>query len=80
MGSQDQHRRPDMGAAIRKHYAGKQAAADAKTAPERDPLEEQARADAALYGTPGWDALTEIRRRRAAKYVSPKTEKAGDAA
>lgn len=82
MGSQDQHRRrPDMGGAVRDHIARKQAAADEKAAPERDRLEKQAKADAALYGTPGWDALTDLRKRRAAQYVSRKAQsEGGDAA
>ncbi|MGW2438752.1 hypothetical protein ACWCY1_18720 [Streptomyces goshikiensis] len=80
MGSQDQHRRPELGGAIRDHYASKKAAADEKAAPERERVEKQAKADAALYGTPGWDALTEMRRRRAAQYVTRKAEKGGDAA
>ncbi|KOU48987.1 hypothetical protein ADK55_19155 [Streptomyces sp. WM4235] len=80
MGSQDQHRRPELGGAIRDHYASKKAAADAKAAPEREQQEKQAKADAALYGTPAWDALSDIRKRRAAQYVSRKAEKEGDAA
>ncbi|MEV7833010.1 hypothetical protein AB0P12_20705 [Streptomyces subrutilus] len=80
MGSQDQHRRPDLMGAVRNDLASKQAAADAKAAPEREQAEKQAKADAALYGTPAWDALSAVRKHRAAQHVTRKGEKGGEAA
>ncbi|MFJ7204271.1 hypothetical protein ACIQWR_12145 [Streptomyces sp. NPDC098789] len=40
--------------------------------------EKQAKADAALYGTPAWDALTDLRKHRAAQYVARKASAKGD--
>ncbi|WP_405677287.1 hypothetical protein OG292_22435 [Streptomyces sp. NBC_01511] len=61
--------RPTMNEAIGSHLAERQEAADAAAAPEREAREAQQKADAALYGTAGWESLGYRRREMAAGYV-----------
>ncbi|MFE1344715.1 hypothetical protein [Streptomyces sp. NPDC058757] len=77
MGSQDQHRRPDLRGAVDAALKVQQAAAEEAAAPEREARDKQAAADAALYGTAGWDALTDTRRRLAAAHVARQGEERG---
>ncbi|MFG3189257.1 hypothetical protein [Streptomyces omiyaensis] len=77
MGSQDQHRRPDLRGAVAALLKSQQAAAEEAAAPEREARDKQAAADAALYGTAGWDALTDARRRHAAAHTARQSEAGG---
>lgn len=70
MGSQDQHRRPDLLGAIGGLLAEQRAAAEAKEAPEREQYAAGLERDAALYGTPGWDSLSPMRKARVARHVA----------
>lgn len=70
MGSQDQHRRPDLYGAIGGVLAERQATADAKSAPEREEFTAALDRDAGLYGTAAWDALSPMRKARVARHVA----------
>lgn len=61
--------RPGLAQALRNQAAEHQAAADARSAPARDQRETALKADAALYGTAGWDALPAARQAIVANYV-----------
>ncbi|MFE5296408.1 hypothetical protein [Streptomyces sp. NPDC056632] len=74
MESQEQTRRPDLFGAVAAELEAKRQAAEQATAPERDARERQAAADAALYGSAGWDALSDDRRRLAAAYAIRQAE------
>lgn len=78
MGSQDQHRRPGLLAAIEADQVTKQAAADEAARPEREAREQQLEADAALHGTAGWSALSTHRRQMAAAHVARQAQEAGN--
>lgn len=58
-----------MAEAIGANLAEQQQAADEAAAPEREAREQQQKADAALYGTAGWETLSPARRGFAAAYV-----------
>ncbi|MFD6972187.1 hypothetical protein [Streptomyces sp. NPDC059949] len=73
MGSQDQHRRPDLYGAIGGVLAEQQATADAQAAPEREQYAAGLDRDAALYGTPAWDVLPPMRKARVARHVATKS-------
>ncbi|MFK0225895.1 hypothetical protein ACIQUL_09015 [Streptomyces sp. NPDC090303] len=77
MGSQDQHKRPDLFGAVAADIEAKRTVAAEAAAPERQARDEQAAADAALYGTAGWDALGDRRRRLAAAHTVRQTEAGG---
>ncbi|MCB5166042.1 hypothetical protein LG634_14500 [Streptomyces bambusae] len=80
MGSQDQHRRPDMFGAIGAVLAEKQAAAEAARAPERQAFEAALDRDAALYGTAGWESLTPARKALVGRHVAAGTAAGTEAA
>jgi hypothetical protein len=61
--------RPSMNAAIAAHLAARKAAADARDAPAVAARAARATADAALYGTPAWDALPGARRVAAQRHA-----------
>ncbi|WP_405797227.1 hypothetical protein [Streptomyces sp. NBC_01506] len=61
--------RPNLTEAIGNHLAERQRVADEAAAPEREAREQQQKADAALYGTAGWETLGDRRRELAAAYV-----------
>lgn len=60
--------RPDLFGAVAGHIATKQATADEKARPEREAREARLKADAALHGTPGWEAIGPARRSIAAQW------------
>ncbi|WP_327169212.1 hypothetical protein [Streptomyces subrutilus] len=66
--SQEPRPRPDLLAAIHAQYAAKQQAAEA-AAPERARQADALDRDAALFGTPGWSRLSDMRRRQVADRV-----------
>ena len=89
MGSQDQHRqearRTGLTGAISQHF--QQKAADTRTPAQRqqervqgeqEQRDTQAAADAKLYGGPGWEALSDLRRLRATQYTARQTEGGAD--
>lgn len=77
MGSQDQHRRPDLFGAIEaQRKAGQEAAAEA-VRPEREARERRLEADARLHGTAGWTALSPARREIVAAYVARQAQEGG---
>lgn len=78
MGSQDQHRRPGLGASIATHYAERQQAADEAARPEREAREQQLEADARLHGTAGWAALSPARRQMVAAHVARQAQEGGN--
>lgn len=78
MGSQDTHRRPDLQSAIGAVMAERQRTADDANAPEREAAEQQAKRDAALYGTAGWSTLTDPRRQRAAQHTARQAQGGAD--
>lgn len=77
MGSQDQHRRPDLAGAIGDIYARRQATADTAAAPARAARDAALDRDAALYGTPAWDTLPAARKVRVGHYVAIQRTEAG---
>ncbi|MGW0774552.1 hypothetical protein ACWD01_13075 [Streptomyces sp. NPDC002835] len=77
MGSQDQHRRPDLFGAVSADQAAKQQLAADKAAPERQAREQQLAADAALHGTPAWDALSPARQQLVAAQALRTARTAG---
>lgn len=74
----EQTRRPDLFAAVGQHLTERQQAADEAARPEREAAEKQAAADAKLYGTAGWDALSDRRRQRAAHHTAQQAQGGGD--
>jgi hypothetical protein len=56
--------RPALGQALRNQFTERMAAGQAQ-----EDRRKQLEADAELYGTPGWDALPEGRRRLVAAHV-----------
>jgi hypothetical protein len=58
-----------MTEAIGSSLAAQKAAAAERTAPAREQEAAALKADAALFGTPGWDALSDLRRARVAAHV-----------
>ncbi|MFD8948537.1 hypothetical protein ACFV0B_06750 [Streptomyces xanthophaeus] len=70
---QETRQRPDLYGAIGGVIAEQQAAADAKSAPEREQHEAALDHDAALYGTPAWDVLSPMRKARVARHVATKS-------
>ncbi|WP_328846085.1 hypothetical protein [Streptomyces sp. NBC_00258] len=78
MGSQDQHRRPGLLAAIDASRIAQETAAAEATRPEREAREQQIEADAALHGTAGWQALSTHRRQMAAAHVARQAQEAGN--
>ncbi|MEU8891142.1 hypothetical protein [Streptomyces sp. NPDC048442] len=70
MGSQDQHRRPDLHAAIGARLTEQQQTADEAARPDREAYEERLDADAALFGTAGWLALPEARRHQVGAHMA----------
>ena len=69
--------RPDLYAAIAADMDAKQKARDEATAPEREAADKQAAADATLYGTAGWDALSDRRRQRASQHAAQQAQGGG---
>lgn len=61
--------RPSLYEALHSRIKDGQAAAEERTAPERDAFTAQLKADAALYGTAAWDRLPDARKARVAEYV-----------
>lgn len=62
--------RPDLFTAINDRVKAQQEATDEAGAPERERREQQVSADAALYGTAGWEGLSDARRARAAHFAA----------
>lgn len=67
--SQEPRPRPDLLAAIHAQYDAKQQAAQDAAAPERARQQAALDRDAALFGTPGWSRLSDMRRRQVADRV-----------
>ncbi|MEU3413747.1 hypothetical protein ABZ760_21170 [Streptomyces sp. NPDC006658] len=81
MGSQDQTRTADLARAISEHNEAQQRAREEKQRAEREAAERQMKADASLYGTAGWEALSDRRRHQAAHWSAQQVQGgAGDAA
>ncbi|MFF9215505.1 hypothetical protein [Streptomyces viridosporus] len=78
MGSQDQTRRADLFAAIGEHNDQQRQAAAERDREKREAVEKQVKADASLYGTPGWDVLDERRQARARQYAYDQAHGGGD--
>lgn len=77
----DQTTRPtDLAEAIHAHQNAAQAEADEAQRPEREAIEAQLAADAKLYGTAGWDALSPYRRQRVSTWVAQQAQPTGGAA
>lgn len=76
--------RPNLAGAILAQVTEREAAATAAAAPAHDAFEARIEAEAALYGTAGWDALSPQRRQFIASRVALKARTAqggaGDAA
>ncbi|MFE5397437.1 hypothetical protein ACFQ9U_23125 [Streptomyces sp. NPDC056568] len=71
-------RRADLTAAIAAHNEAQERARDEKHQAERDAADKQVRADAALYGTAGWEALSDRRRARAAQHTAEQAHGGGN--
>lgn len=69
--------RPSLAASIRNKMAADQAAKDSRDKPARDARDAQAKADAKLFGTAGWNALSDVRKRLASVYIKQQSEKGG---
>lgn len=77
---QGQQPRPDLLRAVHADQEAKRQAAFEAAAPERAAREAQAANDAALFGTPGWSLLSDMRRARAAQHSARQERSGGDAA
>lgn len=71
-------RSTNLYSALEADRIAKQQAADEAARPEREAAEQQAKADAALYGTAGWDALGDLRRARAGQYAAQQAQGGDD--
>jgi len=71
-------RRPDLLTAVGAVLDSQQKARDEAAAPEREAQEQQAKADARLYGTAGWDVIGTRRQQQAAAYAARVVEGGGD--
>ncbi|WP_435272203.1 hypothetical protein [Streptomyces parvulus] len=71
-------RRADLTAAIAAHNDAQQRKHDEKHQAERDAADRQMKADAALYGTAGWEALSDRRRARAAQHTAEQAQGGGN--
>ncbi|MGW3650225.1 hypothetical protein [Streptomyces sp. NPDC000878] len=78
MGSQDQHRSTDLFGAVAADFAAKQQARNAATAPEREARDKQLKADAALHGTAGWEALSPYRREMVSAWAAQQARGGAD--
>lgn len=78
VGSQDQHRKPDLFAAIGARLTEQQQEHDEATRPEREAREARLEGDAKLHGTAGWTALSDARRRMAAAHVARQAQGGGN--
>lgn len=70
-------RSTDLYSALEADRIARQQAADEATRPERERIEQQAKADAGLYGTAGWDALGDHRQARARHYATQQAQGGG---
>lgn len=79
----DETTRPGLWNAIKDKNDANNAAADEARRPEREAFEHALAADAKLYGTAGWDALSASRRSLVSTWAAQqgrKTTASGDAA
>ncbi|MFH9038972.1 hypothetical protein ACH4FA_06350 [Streptomyces sp. NPDC017966] len=61
-------RRADLARAIGEHNDAQQRAREERDREQREAAEQQVKADASLYGTPGWDVLDGRRQARARQF------------
>lgn len=73
-------RHTDLATAVHAHQTEAQAAADEAQRPEREQREAQLAADAKLYGTAGWEALSDFRKHQVSTWAAQQAQTTGGAA
>lgn len=76
----DETTRPSLSQALLDHHKAVQAADEEARRPEREAIEAQLAADAKLYGTAGWDGLSDRRKQQVSMWAAQQAQAGGDAA